>query len=631
MQHRSWLKSSLALPLFLLSPLQAAADIHKYDKDSGLFSYVTHPEIKAPRWKVNITEPDLVTPGYWFVAPFERIDQPEPGNGWIGPHIYDGNGELVWSGVSMTENWDTIDFKMSNVRGKDMMTFLVQRTGNGLIVDNSFQLRETVDVGTLGVDFNSHEFNFIEDGTKAIVLSEGRRNATKEQALGVKYEEGECVAMFDGFKVLDTKTWKPLFEWSSFDHVALNESTFLDGPIKDLCTSPWAWDFIHLNSVDRDHNGDFYVSGRHTDTIYKVSKDDGHIMWRLHGHQKDDGEWDAKGLSFSRQHNVRFRGFNGTHEIISILDNAHGQDKQHATHDFSRGLTIALKTDVEPKTAGIVQAIDHPLGHGNYAPRRGNYQLLPNGHVFMGWSEQATQSEHTEDGKLVMQATLATEWLGTYRSYKFPFVGQPAHPPRAASAAYMSEYRNTTSTVVHVSWNGATEIASWNLYKTTESGSPMIKIFSKEKTGFETAMVWEGFAAYVIVEAVDKSGNVVGRSNIAKTLEPPEDAMSAAVAEELFWLQEISGENDGWRGKDVYVPIPAERSFSVSLLIFFFGVVCSVAAFIVVWRLRAKGYLRGVKTQRYQALADEEKLGDEEVAERPYPQRHSSRGFRDSS
>lgn len=41
MQRRSWLKSSLALPLFLLSPLQAAADIHKHDKDAGLFSYVT--------------------------------------------------------------------------------------------------------------------------------------------------------------------------------------------------------------------------------------------------------------------------------------------------------------------------------------------------------------------------------------------------------------------------------------------------------------------------------------------------------------------------------------------------------------------------------------------------------------
>lgn len=385
----------------------------------------------------------------------------------------------------------------------------------------------------------------------------------------------------------------------------------------------------HLNSVDRDHNGNYYVSARHTDTIYKVSKDDGHVIWRLHGRQSADGEWDMNGLSFSRQHNVRFRGFNGTHELISILDNANGQDEQHPTHDSSRGLVIALKTDEERKSAAIVSTIAHPDGKGSYAPRRGNYQVLENGHIFMGWSEQATQSEHTEDGKLVMEASLATEWLGTYRSYKFPFVGQPAYPPKAVSAAYASEYRNTTSTMVHVSWNGATEIDSWNLYKTTETGAPMVKIFSKKKTGFETAMVWEGYASYVIVEAVDKDGQVVGMSNIAKTLEPPEEAMSAAVAEELYWMQEMHGENDGWRNKDVYAT--AERSFSTSLLIFFFGVVCSVVAFIAVWRLRARGYLRGVRFPRYQALADQEQMGDEEEGEHPYPKRlPRGRDFRDS-
>lgn len=192
---------------------------------------------------MNITEPDLVTPGYWFVAPFESIDQREPGNGWIGPHIYDGSGELVWSGVSMNENWDVIDFKMSNVRGEDMMTFLVQREGNGLIVDNTFQVRETVDLGTLGVDFNSHEFYFIENGNQAIVMDEGRRDATKEQALGVKYEK-DCKCLFNGFKVLDTKTWEPVFEWSSFEHVSLSESTFLDGGVERWCNDLWGWDFV---------------------------------------------------------------------------------------------------------------------------------------------------------------------------------------------------------------------------------------------------------------------------------------------------------------------------------------------------------------------------------------------------
>lgn len=143
----------------------------------------------------------------------------------------------------MVQNWDVIDFKMSNVRGEDLMTFLVQREGNGYILDNTFEVREKVKVGTLGVDFNSHEFYFMDNGKRAIVLAEGRRDATKEQALAIKYEKN-CRCLFNGFKELDTRTWEPLFEWSSFEHIPLEESTFLDGGVDRLCNDAWGWDFV---------------------------------------------------------------------------------------------------------------------------------------------------------------------------------------------------------------------------------------------------------------------------------------------------------------------------------------------------------------------------------------------------
>ena len=38
-----------------------------------------------------------------------------------------------------------------------------------------------------------------------------------------------------------------------------------------------------MNSVDKDANGDYLVSGRNTHTIYKVSGSDGSIIWRLGG------------------------------------------------------------------------------------------------------------------------------------------------------------------------------------------------------------------------------------------------------------------------------------------------------------------------------------------------------------
>lgn len=312
-------------------------------------------------------------------------------------------------------------------------------------------------------------------------------------------------------------------------------------------------------------------------------------------------------LRFSRQHNVRFQGFDGTYEFISILDNAHGQDDQHPTHSNSRGLMIALDTRSEPKMALVVSSIEHPDGSGAYAPRRGNYQRLENGNTFMGWSEQAVQSEHTEDGTLVMEASLVPSWLGTYRAYKYPFEGHPKELPVAHSAAYGSESRNSTTTLVHVSWNGATEVDRWKLYKTTDTGAPKIPIFEKQRTGFETAVAWDGYASYVIVEALDKNGKVLGKTDVIHTVEPGAGDMSGAVAEELYWLQELRGENHEWKS-DVY-DYAASRPVGYSFVVFLCGVVSSAGLFMIIRRWRNRSLFPVSKSPRYEAV-DAEEMGE---------------------
>lgn len=161
----------------------------------------------------------------------------------------------------------------------------------------------------------------------------------------------------------------------------------------------------------------------------------------------------------------------------------------------------------------------------------------------MGWSEQATHSEHLPDGTIVMEATLQADFLGSYRSYKLPWKGMPKEPPAVHSAAYASKTRNSTTTLVHVSQNGATEIASWRLYKTTLEGSLRVQIFEQERHGFETSMAWHGYATYVVIEAIDKNGNVIAISDVVKTIEPGIEGQSAAVADELYSLQEQRAEN----------------------------------------------------------------------------------------
>ena len=223
---------------------------------------------------------------------------------------------------------------------------------------------------------------------------------------------------------------------------------------------------------------------------------------------------------------------------VSLLDNAKGMDQQEPTYNMSRGLRLVL--DMEAMTAKVDLQIDHPDGPGNYAPRRGDYQVLPNENIFMDWSEKSIQSEHAHSGRVLMEARLKAEWLGTYRSYKYPFVGKPADPPDVVSIA---ETHNHTMTLVWVSWNGATEVKWWNTYCTNRSGKNRTLIGTTGKTGFETEIGYGSFAKYVVVEGVDDDFNVLGESKVIKT-EIAEGANMAMIAQEMEMTEEEVLEDD---------------------------------------------------------------------------------------
>lgn len=307
------------------------------------------------------------------------------------------------------------------------------------------------------------------------------------------------------------------------------------------------------------------------DTIYKVSGEDGHIIWRLGGVISDfgAGEW-----TFSRQHDVRVREENSTHLVISILDNARGIDTQDPSYPMSRGLLLALNE--QEMTVTILKQIDHPHGEGNYAPRRGNYQILPNGNIFMGWSELAAQSEHSPDGTILMHSWLMADWLGTYRNYKFQsFTGRPTEKPAVHSIAFPTD-GGASMTIVHVSWNGDTEVARWNLYKTTPVDDEVrVLVGSADREGFETAIEFGGLASFVVLEGVDANGEVLGESDIVKTITST-NVTDTALSAEAEW-------------EDTATKARRRQFFNNPTVVFCLGLVSgamTALVFTLVWRRR---------------------------------------------
>ena len=70
-------------------------------------------------------------------------------------------------------------------------------------------------------------------------------------------------------------------------------------------------------------------------------------------------------------------------------------------------------------------------------------------------------------------------------------------------------------TSVYASWNGATEIARWQVLGGPDA-SHLVPLATAAKTGFETAIPLPTSPSYLTVRAVSSSGAALGSSPIRK-------------------------------------------------------------------------------------------------------------------
>ena len=266
-------------------------------------------------------------------------------------------------------------------------------------------------------------------------------------------------------------------------------------------TLPWDW--FHINAVDQNADGDYLVSARHVSTIYKVSGQDGHVIWRLGGKMSDFHF--PTGLNFSFQHDARWREENATTTILSLFDN--GSNGFNETSKYSRGMI--LKVDHTDNTVTLLRHYVAPLKL--LSASQGNLQVLgPNSawdtaNTFFGWGNNAYISEYLNDGTMVLQGHFATTGSMNYRAFKQNITTNPTDNP----ALYTYAHNDNAATIYYMSWNGATRVAQWRMYGSSDRNGPWNVIDTVDKAGFETTFRAPRFHAWTLVEALDSDGNAL--------------------------------------------------------------------------------------------------------------------------
>ena len=458
---------------------------------------------------------DRTSPGYWFVAPYGQMQPEYPTHRYepyqIGPYIYDSDGILVWAGSHMFDNRNIFDFRaVHSMNGGPHLSLVWQHAwdtsdlGYGVILKNNYEIDKkiTYEGRDLGA-FDIHEFNVLADGKTALSLAY-REHTTYLDYFG--HPELYTSLLSGGFTEIDVKSGKVLNDWDTYDQIGLDET------VQYNANSPPegkpGWDYVHANSVDRNEAGDYIMSMRFTNTIYFLDGD-GRIKWRLGGKNSDF----KQDFTFSKQHDAKFLESNGTHHVISILNNA----SDEFSNDENISSALVVEVDTAAMTARVIERYNRP--DGGLTRLRGNAQKLPNGNMFVGWSEWGYISEHTPDGEVLYEAHFPAHRFSTYRAYKFEFTGRPSSPPTVVSSVSGTDAMHLITTF-YVSWNGATDIASWNFYARHSANGHSTLVGNVTKRDFETMFISRGYLDWVQVEAVDHDGNILGTSPVQRTSTP---------------------------------------------------------------------------------------------------------------
>ncbi|KAJ5982715.1 hypothetical protein N7451_012815 [Penicillium sp. IBT 35674x] len=446
---------------------------------------------------------------YIFFAP-NGDSIPEP-----VPVILDSDGELVWR---LSEMWKGVaqDFKVQRYKDEDFLTFWVgeeidgRKQGFWYMLDSSYNVRYTLSPGGSFTTGDMHEFYLTPAGTALVVIYDPI--PADLTSIGGPSEGW----ILDGVvQEIQIETGDIHFQWRASDHFSVNDTFHKLTGCQETHTAAFAgcgnapisaFDFFHLNSVEKDSSGNYLISSRYTHTINAINGTDGSLIWTLGGKSNDfhDLSVDGSATGFSWQHHARWYG----NRSITLFDNAVEDNSDPSIE--SRALILDL--DLENRQVDLRAAYSHPQQMESVS--LGSVQVLQeSGNIFVGWGHSAAFTEFTSDGSVLCNFHYGPSAWNTfgrtksYRVFRGRWIGRPTQPPNVTSK----------DGKLYVSWNGATEVDRWQLEMTGDNDDKFSIISQTQKSGFETvighpSILLPGSSLRVL--ALDVGGNILGQSDL---------------------------------------------------------------------------------------------------------------------
>jgi hypothetical protein len=411
-----------------------------------------------------------------------------------GAEIVDGKGRAVWFHPLAT-GLSAFDLRVQRYQHEPVITWIESKgafsTGptTSYIADRHYNVIATVSAGN-GLTEDIHEFHLTREGTALLLAYH-----TVTRDLSSVGGPASGLVTEGVVQEIDIRNGHVIFEWHSLDHVGIDES---QSPVPKSATA--AWDYFHANAVSVDEDGNLLVDARNTWAAYRIDRHSGAVIWRLGG-KKSDFEL-GPGVAFAWQHNPTAAD---DHGLVRIFDN----EAAPTVLPYSR--VIWVRHDERKKTATLERWLKHPDGLS--AGSQGNSEALENGDTFVGWGQLPRFSEFDRDNNLLLDAALPTGY-NSYRAWKYEWRGEPETAPTASA-----QLTSDGNTIVHAVWNGATEVAHWEVVDASGGDGDgdrddRRRVASADWNGLDTTIQIDEPLTSVAVVARNRDGRVIGRSTV---------------------------------------------------------------------------------------------------------------------
>jgi hypothetical protein len=410
-----------------------------------------------------------MTGRYVFITPQANMQSD-------GVVILDESGDLVYQRTVPARTATSL--RVDRYRGQPVLAWwegdITSGIGDGEFVLSDSTYHDVARIRAVGYRTDLHELVITPDNTALLF---GRRDITidGQPLLDMLVQE------------VDIATGRLRWEWAASDHITAEES-FAQPHAGEV------FDFLHANSIDLLPNGDLLVSSRHTSTIYKVTRPSGDVVWRLGG-KRSDFTID-QGAEFGWQHDARHQ----PKGMLSLFDNA-AMSPETANGASSRGMVLAV--DETAMTAKLVE--EYRSKPDVLATSQGCVTRLPDGKAFVGWGSQPRITGHDTDGSVTYSATFPQAY-SSYRAFRQDWMGEPTDQPAIVVQADV-----TGALTAYVSWNGATQVARWELL-TGDRPTALAPVAQARRAGFETPIPVTKPQPLVAVRALAANGKQLGVS-----------------------------------------------------------------------------------------------------------------------